>query len=323
MRYIRLVLIAILIALAAWKLYPHLGDLSKIYELRHKINYFYLIIGILFQSGQWIGDGLLSQTLLKIINIEMSFKNSFKIASLNVLAAHLFPVGEAGSIATAYFFYKKLGVPTQSFIFLSVCWSAITFAVLIFIFTASIFFLPHLPSINFKLVGIVLLAALILVPSILFALRKLIWHKFRARLINLSFFKELSEFKANLHQYRKALLSHKLLLLQAALAAFIYYGTNVLTLSFSFLTFGSLPPISLVAFAYALSMIGGWITLSPAGIGASEATLILVFLQFNQDPTVAVGAVLVFRLISFWIPIPAGLVSYLSLKRHFANPNEV
>jgi len=320
-KYFRIVAILLLVSLAIWKLYPRLADFKKIYELKNQINYLFLFLGILAQSGQYIGDGLLSQTLLKIIGVRMNFKNTIKIASLNVLAAHLFPVGEAGSIATAYYFYKKLGVTTQNFIFLSTSWSAITFSVLLIMLLSSMYLIPDIPFINFQVIRTVVIVLLIAIPSLLLIFRHIIWVKFKTQLQKLSFFNEILEFKRNFHSYRRAILSHKLLLIEAILAAFIYYGTNVVTLSFSFLTFGSVPSIHLLTFAYALSIIGGWVTLSPAGIGAAEATLILVFLQFGVDPARTVAAVLVFRLISFWIPIPAGALSYISLKKHITrNP---
>lgn len=316
MRYLRWVFLTILVGLAITKLYPHFHDFSQVWELKNNINYYFLAIGIFAQSGQYIGDGWLSQTILKIINVEMKFKNSVKIASLNVLAAHLFPVGEVGSISAAYYFYKKLGISTQSFIFLSVCWSAITFSTLLAIFIASMFFIPHLPYLNFKLIATITVTIVISLIAAALIFHKFIWHKIREKSAKFEIVRELIEFKRNITFYKKALLSHKLLLFEAILACLVYYGTNILTLSFSFLTFGLSPSLPLVTFAYALSLWSGVVTLSPAGLGAAEATMILIFLGYGLDPAKSLAVVLVFRLITFWIPIPAGLLSYLSLKKH-------
>lgn len=318
MKYFRIIAILLLVSLAAAKLYPHLVDFKKIYELKNQINYFFLLLGIIAQSGQYIGDGLLSQTILKIIDVKMNFKNTIKIASLNVVAAHLFPVGEAGSIATAYYFYKKLGVSTQNFIFLSTSWTTITFSVLIAMLLSSIYFIPHLPNINFHTIGLILISLLVVIPILFFTFREFVWQKLKNRIQKFDVYKGILEYKENFPIYRKALVSHKLLVLEAISAALIYYGTNIVTLSFSFLTFGTYPSVAVLTFAYTLSMISGWVTLSPAGLGAAEATLILVFLQFGIDPPRALASVLVFRLITFWIPIPAGALSYMSLKKQIA-----
>ena len=310
-----------MILLALWKLYPHFTDFKRLFALKDEINYAFLFLGIIAQSGQYIGDGLLSQTLLKMIGVRMDFKNTIKIASLNVLAAHLFPIGEAGSIATAYYFYKKLGVSTQNFIFLSTSWTGITFSVLVAMLLTSIYFIPHLPSINFHSVGLGILALLIIFPLLIFLIRQFIWEKLRAKIQKMDIYKGVLEYKDNFPAYRTAIFSHKLLVLEAVISAIIYYGTNIVTLSFSFLTFGAYPSVSVLTFAYTLSMISGWVTLSPAGLGAAEATLILVFLQFGIDPPRAIASVLVFRLITFWIPIPAGALSYMSLKKQIAKDN--
>ncbi len=318
MKYFRIIAVSLLILLALWKLYPHFADFTKLFALKDQINYAFLLLGIIAQSGQYIGDGLLSQTLLKMIGVNMDFKNTIKIASLNVLAAHLFPIGEAGSIATAYYFYKKLGVSTQNFIFLSTSWTTITFSVLVAMLLTSIYFIPHLPIINFHNLGIILTALLIIIPSLIFVMRNFIWQKLKGKIEKLEIYKGILEYKENFPAYRKAIFSHKLLVLEAIFAALIYYGTNIVTLNFAFLTFGAHPSLPVLTFAYTLSMISGWITLSPAGLGAAEATLILVFLQFGIDPPRALASVLVFRLITFWIPIPAGALSYMSLKKQIA-----
>jgi len=42
--------------------------------------------------------------------------------------------------------------------------------------------------------------------------------------------------------------------------------------------------------------------------------LIGLLVGFGLEPGAAVAVVLVYRLINFWLPIPAGLATYLSLR---------
>jgi len=44
--------------------------------------------------------------------------------------------------------------------------------------------------------------------------------------------------------------------------------------------------------------------------------LILVFLHFGTKGTLAVAAVLVFRLITFWLPIPLGALAFKILMKN-------
>jgi len=236
-------------------------------------------------------------------------------------------MGEAGAFATTIYFYRKLGVSKQGMIFLAAGWSVATNLVLFLIFLLSLTLTPQHPNLPFKpsTVSLYMIVFLTTISLFLFLTRKTLFPKIRKLIEKNSWGKEVFEFinnydysKKGFAYYKEALISHKALALQACLAAVIYYVTNVATLSFSFLTFGSLPPIALVALAYTLSLVAGWITLAPAGIGATEATLVLIFLQYNVDPAQTLAAVLVFRLITFWIPIPAGFLSYMSLKKEVA-----
>lgn len=317
LKHTRWLLILVLISLAGWQLYPHLKDFKTFYRLKDQIDYFWLILALISQTGQYLGDGWLSKTLLKMIGIPMSFVNTVRIASLNVFAAHLLPVGQAGAIATIYYFYKKLGVKDHHYIFLSLSWSSITSFTLFMILTVALVSLPRLPNLPLHVPDavIVFLAVLTLISIPIVTGRKHLWPRVSNYVKKLSIYKGFIDFGKNISYYRKSILSNKILLVQAFIAAFIYYLTNVATLIFSFLTFGSLPDLSVITVAYALSLIAGLISLAPGGIGATEATMVLIFLQFNVDPTLTIAATLLFRLISFWLPIPAGAISYLSLKR--------
>ncbi|TMK80479.1 MAG: flippase-like domain-containing protein, partial [Actinobacteria bacterium] len=71
--------------------------------------------------------------------------------------------------------------------------------------------------------------------------------------------------------------------------------------------------------AYALANMAAAIPLTPAGLGFVEATLIGVSVAFGAPREVAVVAVLGYRLVNFWLPLPVGLVAYIHSR---ATPSE-
>jgi uncharacterized protein (TIRG00374 family) len=95
----------------------------------------------------------------------------------------------------------------------------------------------------------------------------------------------------------------------------LYFITDIIALESCFLAFHIFPPISLVAFAYIVSLVAGTLSLIPAGLGPTDATLAIVFLSANIDPVITVGVILLYRLVSFFLPIPLGAISYYSLQR--------
>lgn len=304
-----------IIVLALTRLAPHFADFSKLWELKSSLKYTWIIAAVLSQLFQYIGDGWFSQLLLKIAQIKVSIKDSFRIASLNVFAAHILPLGEAGGLAAAYHFYRKLGVDPEKFIFLAVCWTGIIHFILGLLFILPIPFLQELPiAINSSLIFISITIGLFIMISIYTTRHKLL-EKIEKMLSKYQWMKPFISFFKNIKTYRKLMKDHPWELFLSLIACFIYYASNIATLAFAFMAFGVLPSIPLLTFAYASSLIFSKITLAPAGIGATEATLILIFLEANFDPKVSLAAILVYRLISFWLPIPAGFISFYTLKK--------
>ncbi|MHB1969838.1 MAG: lysylphosphatidylglycerol synthase transmembrane domain-containing protein, partial [Acidimicrobiales bacterium] len=77
--------------------------------------------------------------------------------------------------------------------------------------------------------------------------------------------------------------------------------------------FGSvLSPVDLLV-AYGLANVLAVIPVTPAGLGVVEGVLIATVVGFGVPHGQAILAVLAYRLINFWLPIPVGGLAYLSL----------
>ena len=70
--------------------------------------------------------------------------------------------------------------------------------------------------------------------------------------------------------------------------------------------------------AYGLANILAVIPITPSGLGVVEITVIAVLKTFGVPGDVAAAGVLTWRLVNFWLPIPFGGASYLSLR--FGHP---
>lgn len=315
LKILQYVIIVAIVVLAVSKLAPNIGDFSKLWDLKDHINWWWIVAALFSQIFQYVGDGWFSQLLLKIADIKVRFKDSMRIASLNVFAAHILPIGEAGGLAAAYHFYKKLGVNTEKFIFLTVCWTAITHILLILLFLIPSYFLQEITGqLN---VSIILMSILIvtLVSLSIYVSRRHLYKKVEKFFGKYKWAKPFIAFMRNRAIYKARLKKHPWLIVQSILASLMYYASNIATLAFSFLAFGTLPSMIVIIFAYAASLLFSKITLAPAGIGAAEASLMLIFVDAHIDPPIAIGATLIYRFISFWLPIPGGFFSYYSLKK--------
>jgi uncharacterized protein (TIRG00374 family) len=72
-------------------------------------------------------------------------------------------------------------------------------------------------------------------------------------------------------------------------------------------------PIELFA-AYGIANVIGAIPITPGGLGVIEASLAALLVTFGVDRHVATLAVLGWRLVNFWLPIPIGAAAYVSLR---------
>jgi uncharacterized protein (TIRG00374 family) len=76
---------------------------------------------------------------------------------------------------------------------------------------------------------------------------------------------------------------------------------------------GYVSPINLMV-AYGLANILAVIPITPGGLGIIEGILIPALHGFGVPLAVAGPAVLGYRVVNFWLPIPAGGISYLTLR---------
>jgi hypothetical protein len=80
------------------------------------------------------------------------------------------------------------------------------------------------------------------------------------------------------------------------------------------LAFGAnISPIDVLV-AYGLANILAVIPLTPSGLGVVELTIVAVLTRFGVAGGVAAAGVLSWRLVNFWLPIPFGGASYLSIR---------
>jgi uncharacterized protein (TIRG00374 family) len=78
--------------------------------------------------------------------------------------------------------------------------------------------------------------------------------------------------------------------------------------------FGHRTSIDGLLIAYCLANVLGALPITPGGLGIIEGVLTPTLVGFGVPGGVAVLGVVSWRLVNFWLPIPAGGIAYLSLK---------
>ena len=89
----------------------------------------------------------------------------------------------------------------------------------------------------------------------------------------------------------------------------------LLALQVSVLAFGDAPPFTSVALVYLIGSVISSVAPTPGGIGAVEATLIAGLTSAGMGSDGAIGAVMLFRIATFWLPLLPGWLAFTVLQR--------
>ena len=90
--------------------------------------------------------------------------------------------------------------------------------------------------------------------------------------------------------------------------------TDVGVLAMSILALGAAVPWRSLLLVYALAIIVGSVGLTPGGLGLVEGTLCVGLVGAGLPASLALGAVLLYRLVSFWLVMFVGWLVFLWLR---------
>lgn len=102
---------------------------------------------------------------------------------------------------------------------------------------------------------------------------------------------------------------------QAALAGVASWLADCSCLAGAFLAVGAPVPWRGLLLAYCGGQLAVNLPITPGGLGVVEGSLTVALVAFGGGKAPTVAAVLLYRLISFWLPLPVGAGCWLELAR--------
>jgi uncharacterized protein (TIRG00374 family) len=100
----------------------------------------------------------------------------------------------------------------------------------------------------------------------------------------------------------------------AVIGATGFWAANIAILWASFKAFGVDVPFGVLVQGFFVGMAANLFPLAPGGVGAVDAGMIGAFVLFGLPESDVFTAVLCYRVIAFWLPIPPGLVAFFQLR---------
>jgi uncharacterized protein (TIRG00374 family) len=105
---------------------------------------------------------------------------------------------------------------------------------------------------------------------------------------------------------------------KTALAAAVgNWGLDYLALVAALYAVGAAPTLSLILLAYGAAAVLSMIPITPGGLGFVEAGLTATLVLAGVAPSDALLATLAYRIVSYWLPLPAGLVASLLFRHRY------
>ncbi|HTZ10690.1 MAG TPA: YbhN family protein [Acidimicrobiales bacterium] len=318
-REVRWGVTALAVAIVGYFLLPDLAGARRDLNQLARVRVPYLVAGVVLEAAALCAYAELTRTVLPGHAVRRSRLLRIDLSSLAV--SHVVPGGTAPGTGLAYRLLVDTGVPGadagfalamqgvgSAVVLNALFWSALV---------VSIFLHGFNPLYGVAAgVGVVLMAAF--AGSVLLLLRGRHWAVDAVRRMadHIPFLNGDSVARGveNLATRLQQLVDQPVLLRRAVVWAVANWLLDASCLWVFIAAFGKLvSPIDLMV-AYGLANVLAVIPITPSGLGVIESVLIPTLVGFGVPSNKAILAVLGYRLVNFWLPIPVGGIAYLSLR---------
>ncbi|HEU4738306.1 MAG TPA: lysylphosphatidylglycerol synthase transmembrane domain-containing protein [Solirubrobacterales bacterium] len=257
--------------------------------------------------------------------LRLTWKETYEINMAGVAGTLLFSAGGAGGIAVTYWALRKAGMPRRDVArrmvaFVSLHYAFYPIALIVFGVLLRTGVLNGKSSVELTIIpaGV---AGLLIILGVLVAFippdsdRRLarFAHSERSR----NWLRSAGKIPATLGEgfrFALGLFAHPRRGGLAVLGAAGFWAASIGVLWASFHAFGVHVPLAVVVQGFFLGMVANLFPLAPAGVGAVDAGMIGAFVLFGIPEETVFPAVLIFRLVAFWMPIPPGIFAFFQLR---------
>ena len=319
-REVRIILsVGLMVFVFEYFVLPQFSSARHSLHLLASLNPFLVALAVLFEMAAIYAYVELTRSVL-YPHAPGRF-NLLRVNLAGLAISHVVPGGTAPAGALSYRIFSELGVPKETTAFgLAVQGSGSAVVLNMIFWLALVISIPlrgFNPAYGFAaLAGVFLLATFF--GTILLITRgqrqASNWLQAIARRVRVVDPDKISALLAKVAERITMLVNSRRTLWAAFTWAALNWLFDAACLWVFVWSFGTtMSPIDLLV-AYGLANILAAIPLTPGGLGVVEGVLIATIVPFGVPHSQAILAVLAYRLVNFWIPIPIGGVSYASLQ---------
>ncbi|HYN90430.1 MAG TPA: lysylphosphatidylglycerol synthase transmembrane domain-containing protein [Thermoleophilaceae bacterium] len=324
------VLLVLLLVVAIYVLFPKVVGADEAVSNLDEAKWYWVLAAIGFNAlafGAYVAlfRGVLGGTRDDEVHRRLDLRASYQITMAGLAATRIFSAAGAGGIVLTYWALRKAGMPRRRAACRMVAFLVLTY----FVYAAALVVFGVLLRTGVlagpaPLAGTVVPAAISGGLIALFLMIALIPQDFERRIEHYAggfprvrYLQRFATGPATLATGVRtaiAYIGHPRRGLLALGGALGFWAANIGVLWASFEAFGGHVPFGVLVQGFFVGMAANLIPSPAGGVGAVDAGMIGAFAIFGIDNSIVFPAVLTYRVIAFWLPIPPGIVAFVQLR---------
>ena len=314
------VLLFIILLIIEYLVVPELVGASKDLYLLRRVNALWLIAGVALEGLSLFCYGLLTRALLPPGSARPPLSRLFRIDLAAAAVAHVIPAGTLGSAGIGYRLFTNEGISgVDAGVMMTAKGLGSTVVLNVLLWVSLVISIPlagfHPIYVTVAILGaVVLLGAGLLVFGVTRGTERAsrIMGAVGRRIPGLG--NRLESVIRDAGNSLSALARDRRVMVESLAWASLNWVLDAASLWCFVAAFGRfVNPVELFA-AYGIANVAGALPVTPAGLGVVDSVTPLLLVSFGVTRNVATLGVLAWRLVNFWMPIPAGAIAYVSLK---------
>jgi uncharacterized protein (TIRG00374 family) len=325
------VLVVALLVFAIYIVFPKLVGLDDAVKKLDDASLSWVIVAVLFNVAAFAAyvalfRGVLAGTRDDEVHRRLNLRASYQITMAGLAATRIFSAAGAGGIVLTYWALRKAGMERRRSACRMVAFLVLTYAV----YTGALVIFGILlrtgvfPG-NNPVGGTIVPAAVSGCVIAFFALVALIpadierrMQRFAGGYRRTRYLTRLASGPATVASGVRTAIAYVRHPSRGALAVFGavgFWAANIGILWASFKAFGGHVPFAVLVQGFFVGMAANLIPSPAGGVGSVDAGMIGAFVLFGIDESTVFPAVLTYRVIAFWLPIPPGIVAFFQLRK--------
>ncbi|HYH58795.1 MAG TPA: lysylphosphatidylglycerol synthase transmembrane domain-containing protein [Thermoleophilaceae bacterium] len=330
-RLLYFVAILLLGIVAIYVVFPKIAGFEDSLEKMDDATWYWIVVAIGFNVaafGAYVAlfRGILGGNVGEKVHERLDLRASYQITMAGLAATRIFSAAGAGGLVVTYWALRKAGMERRRAACRMVAFLALTY---VFYLVALILFgvllrTGVLPGSN-PSGGTIVPASVAGVVLVLLGLVALIPGDVERRLADFSQSHErlgriaskLAKGPATLATGVRtaiAYVRHPGRGFMAVAGALGFWAANIGILWASFEAYGGDVPFGVMVQGFFVGMAANLIPSPAGGVGSVDAGMIAAFVLFDVPTATVFAAVLTYRVIAFWLPIPPGIIAYVQLR---------